>query len=228
VNVTHLRKADGLHPIAPPRSLPLSLVEQVHGHAVFGRRARVLADSLAARIQPGASVLDIGCGDGTIALLLLNRVPEASVKGIELAPRPNCKIECAAFDGSTIPHPTASFDICMFVDVLHHLPDWSAIQALVSEASRVSRRFLLIKDHLAENRLDFKTLQFMDWVGNRAHGVVLPYSYQRRAWWNQCFASTGLVVRDWQDRIPLYPFPFSGVFGRKLHFIALLEKYGSR
>jgi SAM-dependent methyltransferase len=224
VNVGRPSKADGLDPVDSQGSLPLSLLKRAHGRAVFGRRVRVLADSLAARIPPGSSVLDIGCGDGTIANLLQTLVPRVSVKGIEFAPRPNCKIECAAFDGSIIPYPAESFDVCMFVDVLHHLPDESAIQALVSEASRVSRRLLLIKDHLAESRLDFKTLQLMDWVGNRPHGIILPYSYQRRARWNQCFASARLKLCDWQDRVPLYPFPFSSIFGRKLHFIALLEK----
>jgi hypothetical protein len=109
----------------------------------------------------------------------------------------------------------------MFVDVLHHT---HGIQQLLAEASRVSRRFVLIKDHLAESRLDFKTLQFMDWIGNRPHGVVLPYNYQSRAQWNGYFSAVGLTVRDWQDRIALYPPPFGALFGRRLHFVALLEK----
>jgi hypothetical protein len=33
-----------------------------------------------------------------------------------------------------------------------------------------------------------------------------------------------LNLRTWDTQIPLYPFPFSAVFGRQLHFIALLEK----
>jgi len=109
----------------------------------------------------------------------------------------------------------------MFVDVLHHT---RGIQQLLSEASRVSRRFVLIKDHLAESRFDFKTLQFMDWVGNRPHGVVLPFNYQSRHQWDQFFSAVGLAVRDWQDRIALYPPPFGLLFGRRLHFVALLEK----
>jgi hypothetical protein len=112
----------------------------------------------------------------------------------------------------------------MFVDVLHHAPNSQGITRLLAEACRVSRRFVLIKDHLSESGFDFKTLQFMDWVGNRPHGVVLPYNYRSRDQWNQYFSLAGLNVHDWNDRIPIYPFPFSALFGRRLHFIARLEK----
>ena len=207
-----------------PDSIGLSLVKAAHGRAVHGRRVRVLSEFLARKIPAGASVLDIGCGDGTIASLIARQNPTVSIRGIEFASRPSCLIECTAFDGATIPHPSASFDVCMFVDVLHHAPNSQGIARLLGEACRVSRRFVLIKDHLCESRIDFKTLQFMDWVGNRPHGVVLPYNYQSRAQWNKYFSSTGLTMQDWNDQIPIYPFPFSALFGRRLHFIALLEK----
>jgi SAM-dependent methyltransferase len=206
------------------RSIGLSLLRGAHQRAVFGRRVRVLTDLLVDRIPAGASVLDIGSGDGTIASLIAQKNPSVSIRGIEFAPRPTCLIECDPFDGTTIPHPSASFDVCMFVDVLHHAPDEQGIARLLSEACRVSRRFVLIKDHLSESRFDFRTLQFMDWVGNRPHGVVLPYNYQSRAQWDRYFFQAGLKVQSWNDRIPTYPFPFSALFGRHLHFVALLEK----
>ncbi len=48
-----------------------------------------------------------------------------------------------------------SFDVCLFADVLHHTDD---VTILLRAARRVTRRFVLIKDRLSENRFDFKTL----------------------------------------------------------------------
>jgi hypothetical protein len=64
----------------------------------------------------------------------------------------------------------------------------------------------------------------MDWIGNRPHGVVLPNNYQSRSQWDIYFADAHLSLRAWEDQVPLYPFPFSTIFGGKLHFVALLEK----
>src|SRR4029077_12592202 len=78
-----------------PRSWPLSWIARSHRALVFGRRARVLADALAPLIPAEArSVLDIGCGDGTIAGLLAERRPELSIEGVEVIPRPTCRVPC--------------------------------------------------------------------------------------------------------------------------------------
>jgi len=202
-------------------SVGFSLLLAVHARMVFGRRVRVLADILSARIPPGSAVLDIGCGDGTIGNLLVEHGTEISIEGVEFAPRPQCGIRCRPFDGAKLPFPDWTFDVCLFVDVLHHTDDPTI---LLREARRVTRRFVLIKDHLSENWFDFKTLQFMDWVGNRPHGVRLPYNYLSRQEWEASFAKCGLSIAQWTSEVPLYPFPFSLLLGRGLHFVALLEK----
>lgn len=209
------------------RSTALSFLGGVHRRTVFGRRASVLAEMLAAQIPAGASVLDVGCGDGTIAKLIARQNQSVTIQGIEFAPRADCRIECKPFDGHSIPFPANSFDGCMFVDVLHHVKESQGIERLLREASRVSRKFVLIKDHLSESRIDFRTLQFMDWVGNRPHGVILPYNYQSREEWDKHFVAAGLRVKEWQPNVPLYPFPFTALFGRQLHYTALLEKLKS-
>ena len=109
----------------------------------------------------------------------------------------------------------------MFVDVLHHTNDMAA---LLKEASRVSRRYILIKDHLCETQLDRALLSLMDWVGNRPHGVKLTYNYIDRTAWEGLFSALHLHTREWTADVPLYAFPLNMVFSRRLHFIALLEK----
>ena len=202
-------------------SWPLSWISRWHRAFVFQRRTRVLAELLAAQIPQGASVLDVGCGDGSMASRIAELRPDISVQGVEFLVRPQCEIECRSFDGSTLPYPDASFDVCLFVDVLHHTED-PAI--LLREAVRVSRRFVLLKDHVDENILDDFTLRFMDWVGNRPHGVVLTYNYKSREEWAGYFSACGLREESWNSDVPLYPWPFRFAVGRGLHFIALLRK----
>jgi hypothetical protein len=43
----------------------VSLLDVLHGRLIFGRRVDRLADAVAARLPPNATVLDIGCGDGS-------------------------------------------------------------------------------------------------------------------------------------------------------------------
>jgi SAM-dependent methyltransferase len=199
----------------------LELVGKAHGQLVHKRRVAVLGRSLAAMLPAATSLLDIGCGDGTIAKIVEESTHGMTVSGAEFLPRHDCAIPCLGFDGVHLPYPDQSFDGCMFVDVLHHSRDALAI---VCDAARVSRSFILIKDHLAENSLDHWTLRFMDWVGNRPHGVELPYNYLSNEEWQRLYRAAGLAEENVNREIPIYPVPFSWVFGRKLHFIALLRK----
>jgi ubiquinone/menaquinone biosynthesis C-methylase UbiE len=200
---------------------PLSWIGRWHNAFVFQRRTRVLSEMLAAQIPKNASVLDVGCGDGTIAKLIANLRPDISISGVEFLVRPECKIECKQFDGEKLPFGDNEFDVCLFVDVLHHTQD---VTILLREAARVSRAYVLLKDHLDENILDHTTLCLMDWVGNRPHGVYLTYNYQSRAEWAEHIAKCGLTRETWEEGVPLYPAPFSLLVGRGLHFVSLLKK----
>jgi SAM-dependent methyltransferase len=205
-----------------PPSWPLAWIARSHRALVFGRRARVLADALAPLIPAEArSVLDIGCGDGTIASLLAERRSDLAIEGVEVIPRPACRIPCRAFDGAKLPFADQSFDVCLFVDVLHHTTD---VTQLLREAVRVAHSHIVLKDHLSESAFDHATLRAMDWVGNRPYGVTLPYNYQSLGQWQQHFSECGLRATQISTALPLYPFPFSQLFGRKLHFVAQLTK----
>ena len=63
----------------------------------------------------------------------------------------------------------------------------------------------------------------MDRVGNRRHGVPLPYQYFSLSEWHEVFARLDLHVEHWHARLGLYPRPLSWVFERSLHFVTLLE-----
>ncbi len=199
----------------------LLLVKRLHERLVFRRRTLVLSAALAELVPSGTALLDVGCGDGTIAYLIGQTTAQVSIQGLELTPRPSCLIECGRFDGTTIPLPESSVDMCLFVDVLHHTDH---IEGLLREARRVARRHVLIKDHLCESRFDHAVLSFMDWVGNHPHGVRLLYNYQSKAQWSGILSASGLRPVNWNEVLPLYPPPFNLLFGRGLHFVALCEK----
>jgi SAM-dependent methyltransferase len=197
------------------------LVGKMHGSLVHRRRVRILARMLAEKLSPSNKVLDIGCGDGAISALIRELVPGSEIQGVEISVRPQCKIPCRPYDGVSLPFADSAFDVCLFVDVLHHCEE---ISVLLREAARVSRSFVLLKDHLCETRLDFITLQLMDWVGNRPHNVPLPHNYQSRKQWLALFEACNLAEVSCETRLSFYPPPLSLLFGRNLHFISLLRK----
>ena len=116
----------------------------VHDGYVHKRRVSVLSDRCANLIPRDATVLDVGSGDGQLARLITDRRPDISIQAIDASVREGSAIPVEEFDGTSIPYGDDSFDVVMFVDVLHHTDDPTT---LLSEAVRVSRRTVLIKDH---------------------------------------------------------------------------------
>jgi SAM-dependent methyltransferase len=198
----------------------MKLTDCVHENFVAGRRARVLCSHLAELIPPDSRVLDVGCGDGLIAQLIMQMMPDLAFQGIDVLVRPGTRIPVESFDGQRLPYANASFDVVMFVDVLHHAED---PLELLKEAFRVSRNVVLIKDHTLEGFLAGPTLCFMDRVGNLRHGVALRYDYWSRQRWIEAFKLLGMKVTLWNQHLGLYIPPFNWIFERSLHFIARLD-----
>jgi SAM-dependent methyltransferase len=194
------------------------MVGAFHSRAVFGRRSRKIVSELVSAL-PSGTVLDVGCGDGTIAAAVGAQRSDIRITGLDVLVRTDTKIPVAYFDGNVLPTGNKSVDTVMFIDVLHHTDD---PMVLLREAVRVARTAIVIKDHLSDDVLAFPTLRFMDWVGNAHVGVRLPYNYWARERWSRAFAELGVRPVDWRGRLGLYPFPASLFFDRGLHFVARL------
>ena len=202
----------------------MSFLGSVHGRLVFGRRVSVLARHLSRLIPPDARILDIGCGSGDIARAIMQIRPDVAIEGIDVLVRGNTAIPVHPFDGSTVPFPDRAFTLSMMIDVLHHTDD---PPALLREAARVATDGVLVKDHFRDGWLAGPTLRFMDWFGNAAHGVRLPYNYLSRAQWQAIWKRNGLQVEDSLEQLGLYPPLLRWLFERRLHFIARLAPDGA-
>lgn len=190
-----------------------------HGRLVHGRRVQVLSRHLAEFVPKSATVLDVGCGDGRISSLVAERRPDVSISGMDIAARGETLIPVREFDGTSIPLPDATVDVTMLVDVLHHADD---PMRLLSEAQRVARDGIVLKDVTPLGPLSDTTLRFMDWVGNARHGVPLPYKFWTQAEWRDAFRELGLVVTAERRRLGLYPIPWNLAFEKRMHFIVRL------
>ena len=102
-----------------------------------------------ANLQPNMDVLDLGCGTGTLTVMLKQAAPLANITGVDGDPQvlsiaqskaiqANLNIrwdKCMAFD---LPYPDNSFDIVTSSLVIHHLTAPDKLRAF-QEVRRVLR-----------------------------------------------------------------------------------------
>lgn len=102
----------------------------------LGREKQMrLATLEAAGVAPGQSVLDVGCGTGTLTLAARAAVgPGGRVSGIDpsremiafartKAARARCDIDVRVGAVEALPFPDGTFDLVLSSLMLHHLPD---------------------------------------------------------------------------------------------------------
>lgn len=185
---------------------------------VSDRRAHVLGDALAPVLAGHARIVDIGCGDGRLARRLGEHLPQSRIVATDVLPASGGipRVRC---DGSRLPFASGSFDAALLVDVLHHAED---PVATLGEAVRVSRRTVVIKDHLRFGRWSAWVLAAMDWFGNRPHDVRLGYRYLSWPEWERLFERLRLRVGGVTVGIALYPAPFNLLFRPNWQFVVKL------
>ena len=122
---------------------PDTVAGEMERHYSPGRTWEALARGLLALMRTG-DVLDVGCGDGTVAQLLAPRATsvtcvDQSERMIEAARTRLSRVKnatCVLADGRALPFPDASFDQALLFNVLLYAPDPAAV---VREAARVLR-----------------------------------------------------------------------------------------
>ena len=192
-----------------------------HRKIIMARRVNRIVGHIASLLPDDVStILDVGAGTGEIALGVLRHKPALKITCADVYIRPKTFIDVREYDGKKLPFADNAFDAVMTIDVLHHCED---PVATLQECARVACKWVIIKDHVAGTPWDTIRLRFMDWIGNRAHGVELPYNYLSKTDWQKAFSKTGLTEDKQVYRLGLYPYPAEWVFGGSLHCLYLLH-----
>lgn len=198
----------------------MNLLEKIHERYVFTSRVANLAHEISSILPVNSRVLDVGCGSGLITAKIAAQRPDLYFEGIDVLVREKIHMPVKEFDGKAIPFPDNSFNIIMFVDVLHHV---DKPIALLEEARRVASNAIVIKDHNLNGFMAYPTLKIMDWLGNARYGVALPYNYLSRKEWVSIFETLELLPTYYNGKMKLYPPLLNLIFGRSLHFSTYLK-----
>jgi len=195
----------------------------VHEKLLFSGRCNALVEYLQEFYPSGepCSVLEVGCGDGRISQALMTHKPNLTFVGLEVVKRDICAIDYKLYNGNTLPFADQSFDYISFIDVLHHTTN---AQELLTEARRVARKGIIIKDHYANNKVDFGLLALADWVGNWPYGVHLPFTYKSTEEWENLYATLALKPVQRHTKFKLHPLLLNTIYSSRVHFIVKLEK----
>ncbi|MBK8258680.1 MAG: class I SAM-dependent methyltransferase [Polyangiaceae bacterium] len=175
-----------------------------HRRRVHEPRVERVAASFASLVPHASSLLDVGAGDGTLAVALSQRIGATKISGVEVQLRPNPAIFVAEYNGIHLPFDNNAFEVVVLADVLHHAPD---PRAVLSESLRVASHAVLIKDHFQFGPLSSLILKIMDLTGNRSARVPSPGHYFSTESFNKLVTQCGGAVEKmhWPMRIHDWP-----------------------
>ncbi len=141
-------------------------------------------------IDPGSTVLDLGCGKGTVGKLIADR------KGCHVAlgdviDYNDTELPFFKFDGRNMLFADNELDHVLLLTVLHHCDN--PIQ-LMKEALRMANKNVIVIESVHFNRLHMELNKFVDWFVN--HVLVnpdmnLPFNFLTPTTWVLLFEKLG-------------------------------------
>jgi SAM-dependent methyltransferase len=191
-----------------------------HHRAIHVPRVRRVSAALARAIGRAGSLLDVGCGDGTVARAVAAEIGATRVAGVDVKVRPDVAIDVRAYDGQTLPFEDGAFEAVIVADVLHHCADPLAV---LREALRVATRVVGVKDHFRFGPVSNGVLYAMDRVGNAAPGVHVTGTYFSPSEWIDVVHAAGGHVARLEWPLQIHDYPWRLVTGDELQFAAAVE-----
>lgn len=203
---------------------PIGNLMQALHRPVYAARLRALVAAIQPHLREGDRVLDVGCGNGTLGRALMDHpsTPKGVLaEGLERFKRGGEPISVHPYDGVSMPFPDNSFDVVIVADVLHHEEDEPR---LLRECRRVSRRVVVIKDHVVKGALAQQRISLIDWAANAPYGVKCLYRYHTPASWKGVHEALNMRAAEERLSMNLYPPIVNLLFGRGLQYFAVLQK----
>ena len=167
------------------------LLGLIHSKLLIRYRNKKLLKLIYNDLIHSSNILSVGCGTGFIEDYITSRNKKIKIKGIDIIVPKKTYIKVKKYNGKRIPFKSNSFDVVMFLDVLHHTDN---IKDLMSEAKRVTKKLILIKDHYYNTKLDHFLLRIADYIGNKGFGINLNYNYLKEDEWRSLIKQLNLKV----------------------------------
>lgn len=171
-------------------------------------RANLIAEVYNGWIPPGASVLDVGCGNAVVTAELSRKL-RCRITGTDILDYRRTDIPFEKMpDNNTIPFGDRQFDVAMLNDVLHHCSDQDPI---VREVGRVARSIVVfeVKPTLPARLVDVAA----NYIHNRR--MPVPLTMRTLEEWRDLFSRLGFRCEWRESRKPFLLYPFR-TFGLRL------------
>jgi ubiquinone/menaquinone biosynthesis C-methylase UbiE len=142
-------------------------------------------------IPSGASVCDVGCGNGIVGAFLAEKIG-CAVTGADILDYTNGRIPFRQMiREDTLPFSDGEFDIAMLNDMLHHMP-YENQERILKEALRVAKTVLVFEVHPTYYA------KFTDWLANKIHQPLMRISFTHRTeqQWLELFRRNGLNAQS--------------------------------
>lgn len=195
----------------------MNVIEYANRRRIEGIAAAV------GRLLPDAPmrILDVGCGDGSLALEISKQRDGLDFEGVEVVPPAHCFVPMQQYDGAVLPFGDQAFDAVLCADMLHHT---ASPLIMLREACRVAKGYVIVKDHICDTTLDRIILTSMDWLGNVGSGVPLPFRFLSSRQWHDLFAALPYQETSRIEGLQYWGWPMRTIVDRRFHFVAVLQR----